>query len=501
MRWGLYKTNSRMPPRAMTYGTANPAWLTEYDNDRSFWIRVGGAAGDIQRRNAAGTGWENVTGLVSGKDGGTGPVGPQSRFAVSEYANSASGTPPSVAAGGSYVISTGVFTPSTGATAQPSDPSSGEVIWERRATVNPQVDTGTVTLTSRWSGWFERPEDAAAALDADRAEAARDQAALSASEAQSSVGTISGLEELVPLTTAATPADWSLTTSGTVLPVIDLGRTLLLADDGDKQLRIEFSPEGPSSGIENFYLWQTSVRQFLETTEDSTNLDGAAHVGMTRRWNATTSITSVSLRNVFAIQRSVTGSTNTGLSIIVNDNVAITPDAIRYRITLGAYGREAAGGMGGASDFSELTGMIADGQVPDSFTRDSELPDVSGFQTQSQVDARIADYAKATPTGTIADAQIPSSIARDSEIPDTVPLAEAQEGSATTRRIWTSERVRQAILATPGYKGGYDSGATYQAGDIVSVDVGSREEYFIRHTGSGIHATPPQPQFLVGNHQ
>ena len=40
--------------------------------------------------------------------------------------------------------------------------------------------------------------------------------------------------------------------------------------------------------------------------------------------------------------------------------------------------------------------------------------------TQDQVDARIATYARATPTGQIADAQIPASIARDSELP-TVP--------------------------------------------------------------------------------
>ena len=39
-----------------------------------------------------------------------------------------------------------------------------------------------------------------------------------------------------------------------------------------------------------------------------------------------------------------------------------------------------------------------------------------GGLTQAQVDARIATYARATPTGQIADAQIPTAIARDSEV-------------------------------------------------------------------------------------
>lgn len=63
-----------------TYATANAAWLALYNADRSNWIRVGGAAGAIQRRNAAGTGWEDVTGIVSGRAGADstvpGPAGP-----------------------------------------------------------------------------------------------------------------------------------------------------------------------------------------------------------------------------------------------------------------------------------------------------------------------------------------------------------------------------------------------------------------------------------------
>ena len=103
------------------YATANTDWLTQYNDDRANWIRTGGAAGQVQRRNVAGTAWENVTPIVSGPRGNTGP---QTRTVVSEYANSASGTAPTVTAAGSYVIGTGAFTPSTGATATPSNPPS-----------------------------------------------------------------------------------------------------------------------------------------------------------------------------------------------------------------------------------------------------------------------------------------------------------------------------------------------------------------------------------------
>ena len=62
------------------YALANATWLALYNGNRAFWIRVGGAAGTIQRRNSAGTDWENVTGIVSGRDGAdstvAGPTGP-----------------------------------------------------------------------------------------------------------------------------------------------------------------------------------------------------------------------------------------------------------------------------------------------------------------------------------------------------------------------------------------------------------------------------------------
>ena len=57
------------------YATANAAWLALYTGDRSSYIRLiwTGNATAFQRRNAAGTGWEDVTRIVPGT---TGPVGP-----------------------------------------------------------------------------------------------------------------------------------------------------------------------------------------------------------------------------------------------------------------------------------------------------------------------------------------------------------------------------------------------------------------------------------------
>ena len=57
------------------YATANATWLVLYNADRRNWIRVGGAAGTLQRRNAAGDDWENVTGIVSGERGVSGTPG------------------------------------------------------------------------------------------------------------------------------------------------------------------------------------------------------------------------------------------------------------------------------------------------------------------------------------------------------------------------------------------------------------------------------------------
>ena len=134
-----------------TYATANATWLGLYNGNRAFWIRVGGAAGIIQRRNSAGTAWENVTGIVSGRDGN---IGHQGRFEISIHTNSAAQPIPATPTGGTYALDTGVFTPPTGTTEGPTTPATGEDIWLSQAEIDPANQTGTVTPI--WSEWVER---------------------------------------------------------------------------------------------------------------------------------------------------------------------------------------------------------------------------------------------------------------------------------------------------------------------------------------------------------
>ena len=56
--------------------------------------------------------------------------------------------------------------------------------------------------------------------------------------------------------------------TGTILPTLDLGRTLTLAADGDKQLRIEFRTD---ETIENFYpMGDHRPASFSETSSTTT---------------------------------------------------------------------------------------------------------------------------------------------------------------------------------------------------------------------------------------
>ena len=60
-----------------TYAAANAAWLAEYDGNRSFYVllRWTGGAEQLQRRNVAGTAWEDAVGIVVGPDGAQGVKG------------------------------------------------------------------------------------------------------------------------------------------------------------------------------------------------------------------------------------------------------------------------------------------------------------------------------------------------------------------------------------------------------------------------------------------
>ena len=78
------------------------------------------------------------------------------------------------------------------------------------------------------------------------------------------------------------------------------------------------------------------------------------------------------------------------------------------------------------------SGTIATAQLPSANALDSELPNVSGFLDQAEVDARIATYARVSPTGTIATAQLPSANALDSRAARRVGL---RDGHGRGRRV------------------------------------------------------------------
>ena len=151
--FGISSTANRAAAEALrdTYTTANATWIADYNTDRNNWIKLewtgGGEA--IQRRNLAGAGWEDITRVITGPRG---VLGAQGRFEIIIHANAA--TTPATPTGGSYVIETGVLTPPTGWTEDPTAPSSGEDIYASQTEINPLIQSGAVTPT--WSTPIER---------------------------------------------------------------------------------------------------------------------------------------------------------------------------------------------------------------------------------------------------------------------------------------------------------------------------------------------------------
>ena len=126
---------------------------------------------------------------------------------------------------------------------------------------------------------------------------------------------------------------------------------------------------------------------------------------------------------------------------------------------------------------------FADARIPDGIARDSELPTAvdlaeSGgdltltvtmiggnltdtvplpadtVRSDADIDARISDYARASPTGEIADAQIPDSIARDSELPSPDGVVIDGEVTGTTLTLMRSVGANVQITGLPSGGGG-----------------------------------------------
>ena len=67
--FGDNSTASRAAAEALrnTYQGAHATWLAEYNDDLALWIRLDWDDGTvIQRRNGAGTAWEDVTQVITG---------------------------------------------------------------------------------------------------------------------------------------------------------------------------------------------------------------------------------------------------------------------------------------------------------------------------------------------------------------------------------------------------------------------------------------------------
>ena len=145
-----------------TYFTTTDATAyLQFVSDRSLAIVIGTLASptDFQTYTGDASGYANSNWLsrvdaVQGFPGSDGNDGEQGRFYVIIHTNSASQPTPSTPTGGAYHINTGLFTPPTGTTEDPTPPSTGEDVWASQAEINPDIQTGSVTPI--WSEWVER---------------------------------------------------------------------------------------------------------------------------------------------------------------------------------------------------------------------------------------------------------------------------------------------------------------------------------------------------------
>ena len=219
------------------------ALLAQYDAQPTFSIILAWPATPTNsvyqsRRSSA---WADITGLVRGPIGLTGP---QARFLVYAYVNSA--VAPTVApTGGTYVQSTGVLTSPVGYTTIPVTPVLTERTYRTQAVVNPANDADSVNLV--WVLPSEAPEyDAAGQAEGfrDEAETARDLAEQYAGQAQDIPA---GSPRGALVATSPTLPTASVSTNS----VIAFGATELWTIEADAPDGFE---AGPAANNERLYL-------------------------------------------------------------------------------------------------------------------------------------------------------------------------------------------------------------------------------------------------------
>ena len=339
-----------------------------------------------------GSAWADVTGVVRGP---MGSVGSQGRFDVYCYDNAL--TAPSTPTGGTYNLTTGVLTVPTGTTAAPVEPTGNQITWRSQATINPSIQSGSVTPT--WTA-FTTDVEASLAAQAEAAQLAAEAAQTAAETAQTNAETAETNAETAETgaeaaeTAAETAqtraeaaqsgAETALSSSGAALAFNELwtGDLLLSSANQWHALGTEAVPsnatwllwnggtltDGTNDGPAALWTWINAAdwRALTADTVGTTAGDGtgmlfadwcASDIGdgtpdFTRR-DAVIGRTSADIPLLMGPQ---TGESYFGARLMYITQAVATP-----------------GGGGGASSFADLSGMIADSQVPAAFTRDTEL--------------------------------------------------------------------------------------------------------------------------------
>ena len=103
------------------------------------------------------------------------------------------------------------------------------------------------------------------------------------------------------------------------------------------------------------------------------------------------------------------------------DDITISGNTLTITLQDGSTETRTLPGGGGASAFADLTGQIADSQVPDSFTRDTEL----GTAAAEDIGVASGDIPVLGTGGTLVDARIPATVTRDTQLASYAELSGA----------------------------------------------------------------------------
>ena len=387
-------------------------------------------------------------------------VGVQGRFDVFCYANGA--TVPSTPTGGSYVVSTGVLAVPTGTTAAPVEPPANQFSWVSRATINPFTQSGTVTPT--WSA-FTTDVEASLAARAEAAETGAETAQTAAEAAQTAAETAqtgaetaeTGAETAQTAAEAAVAgAETALASSGAALAFNELwsgdiaiatanqwnavgteavpaNATWLIWNGGAFSDGVDDGPAALSTWI-NAAAW----RALTADTVGSTPGDGTGMLIVD--WGAT---------NIgdgtpdFARRDAVIGRTAANIPLILSTNTGEAFYGASLRYITQAVATPGNGG-GGASSFSELSGQIADSQVPAAFTRDTEL----GTAAMEDVGTAQGDIPVLGTGGRLVADRISTAIARLANPTFTgTPSGPTAAAGTDTTQFATTAFVINAVLA------------------------------------------------------